>query len=90
MCPKPVELVGMMASVAVRCSSRWITVVVSSGPRRAPGLALSSDHIGVCRFSTIGVGKLWHGGSVVCGGEGKALTLRGLSGEWCINQAKLS
>ncbi|XP_037544918.1 dnaJ heat shock protein family (Hsp40) member A3a [Nematolebias whitei] len=70
----------MMASVVVRCSSRWITVVVSSGPRRAAGSFLSSGHVGVCRFSTIGVGKLWYGGSLVCGGEGKALTLRGLSG----------
>ncbi|XP_013865538.1 dnaJ heat shock protein family (Hsp40) member A3a [Austrofundulus limnaeus] len=70
----------MMAFSTARCSSRWITVVVSSGPRRAAGSVLSSDNVGVRQFSSLGVGKLWRGGSLVCGGEGKALTLRGLSG----------
>ncbi|XP_047215337.1 dnaJ homolog subfamily A member 3, mitochondrial-like isoform X1 [Girardinichthys multiradiatus] len=70
----------MMASSAARCSSRWFTVVVSSGPRRAVGLLLSSDHGGVRRFSTLGAEKLWLGGSLWCGGAEKALTLRRLSG----------
>ncbi|XP_072224157.1 dnaJ heat shock protein family (Hsp40) member A3a [Leuresthes tenuis] len=70
----------MMASSAVRCSSRWVTVVVSSGCRRAGGAVLSSDHGGVRRFSTLGVEKLRCGASLGCSGAGKALTLRGLSG----------
>ncbi|MEQ2241470.1 hypothetical protein ILYODFUR_025632 [Ilyodon furcidens] len=70
----------MMASSAARCSSRWFTVVVSSGPRRAVGLFLSSDHGGVRRFSTMGAEKLWLGGSLWSGGAEKALTLRRLSG----------
>ncbi|XP_047427163.1 dnaJ heat shock protein family (Hsp40) member A3a isoform X1 [Mugil cephalus] len=70
----------MMASSAARCSSRWITVVASSGHRWATGAAVSSGHGGVRSFSTLGKESLWRGGSLTCGGAGKALTLRGLSG----------
>ncbi|XP_054892230.1 dnaJ heat shock protein family (Hsp40) member A3a isoform X1 [Poeciliopsis prolifica] len=69
----------MMASSAVRSSSRWITVIVSSGPRRAAGFVLSSDHGSLRSFSTVGAEKLWRGSSLFCGGAGKALTLRGVS-----------
>uniref|UniRef100_A0A8C6NJ61 DnaJ homolog subfamily A member 3, mitochondrial n=1 Tax=Nothobranchius furzeri TaxID=105023 RepID=A0A8C6NJ61_NOTFU len=69
-----------MASSAAICSSRWITSVVSSGPRRAAGSLLSSDNVGFRRFSTLGEGYLCRGRGQLCGEEGKALTLRGLSG----------
>ncbi|XP_041823595.1 dnaJ heat shock protein family (Hsp40) member A3a isoform X2 [Melanotaenia boesemani] len=77
---RAVATVGMMASSVARCSSRWITVVVSSGCQRAAGSVISFDHGGVRRFSTLGGEKLWRGGSMGCNGAGKALTLRGLSG----------
>ncbi|KAM9843088.1 dnaJ heat shock protein family (Hsp40) member A3a [Aulostomus maculatus] len=70
----------MMASSAVRCSSRWITVVVSSGRRRGPVAVFSASHGGVRNLSTVGAEKLWRGGSLVGGGAGTALTLKGLSG----------
>uniref|UniRef100_A0A1A8KYZ5 DnaJ homolog subfamily A member 3, mitochondrial n=1 Tax=Nothobranchius pienaari TaxID=704102 RepID=A0A1A8KYZ5_9TELE len=69
-----------MASSAAICSSRWITSVVSSGPRKAAGSLLSSDNVGFRRFSTLGEGYLCRGRGLLCGEEGKALTLRGLSG----------
>ncbi|XP_033499681.1 dnaJ heat shock protein family (Hsp40) member A3a isoform X1 [Epinephelus lanceolatus] len=71
---------GMMASSAVRRSSRWITVIVSSGRVRAAGAAVCFGRGGVRSVSTLGAEKLWRGGSSVCVGAGKALTLRGLSG----------
>uniref|UniRef100_A0A1A7XZ31 DnaJ homolog subfamily A member 3, mitochondrial n=2 Tax=Iconisemion striatum TaxID=60296 RepID=A0A1A7XZ31_9TELE len=72
--------VRMMASSAAICSSRWITAVVSSGPRRAAGSFLSFDHVRVRWFSAMGDGKRCRGGGLLCAGEGNALTLRGLSG----------
>uniref|UniRef100_A0A7N8YHG5 DnaJ heat shock protein family (Hsp40) member A3a n=1 Tax=Mastacembelus armatus TaxID=205130 RepID=A0A7N8YHG5_9TELE len=69
-----------MASSAVRCSSRWITVIVSSGHRRAVSTVVCSGHGGVRSISTLGGDKLWRGGSLFCGESGKALTLKGLSG----------
>ncbi|XP_029913764.1 dnaJ heat shock protein family (Hsp40) member A3a isoform X2 [Myripristis murdjan] len=69
----------MMASSAVRSSTRWITVVVSSGRRRASGSFLCSSHAGLRTVSTLGAQKRWPGGSPGCGGTGHALTLRGLS-----------
>lgn len=81
---------GMMASSAARCSSRWITVVVSSGPRRAVGTVVSSGHGGARSISTLATGKIWGGGSLVCGEAWKALTLRGLSGEWCVSHIILA
>ena len=77
----PAAVQGMMASSAARCSSRWITVIVSSGHRRAAGSAARTGHGGIRGVSTLGAERLWRGGSVACGGAGKALTLRGLSGE---------
>lgn len=74
----------MMASSAARCSSRWITVIVSSGRHRAAGAVACAAHGGVRSVSTLGSEKLLRGGSLACGGAGKALTLRGLSGEWGI------
>ncbi|XP_070836896.1 dnaJ heat shock protein family (Hsp40) member A3a isoform X1 [Chaetodon trifascialis] len=71
---------GMMASSAARCSSRWITVIVSSGRRSAAGAVVCAGHGGVRSVSTLGAEKLWRGGNLMCGGAGKALTLRGLSG----------
>uniref|UniRef100_A0A3Q3GN08 DnaJ heat shock protein family (Hsp40) member A3a n=1 Tax=Labrus bergylta TaxID=56723 RepID=A0A3Q3GN08_9LABR len=68
-----------MASSAARCSSRWITVFVSSGRRRAAGAVVCAGHGGARSVSTLGGQKLWRGGNLMCGGAGKALTLRGLS-----------
>nr|XP_046271375.1 dnaJ heat shock protein family (Hsp40) member A3a isoform X1 [Scatophagus argus] len=70
----------MMASSAVRCCSRWITVIVSSGHRGAASTVVCAGHGGVRSVSTLGAEKLWRGGNLMCGGAGKALTLRGLSG----------
>uniref|UniRef100_A0A8D3B1E1 DnaJ heat shock protein family (Hsp40) member A3a n=1 Tax=Scophthalmus maximus TaxID=52904 RepID=A0A8D3B1E1_SCOMX len=69
-----------MASSAARRSSRWVTVVVSSVYRRAPGVAACTAHGGARGVSTMGAEKLWRGGGLVYGGAGKAVTLRGLSG----------
>ncbi|KAA8585108.1 hypothetical protein FQN60_003802, partial [Etheostoma spectabile] len=69
-----------MASSAARCSSRWITVIVSSGHRRAAGAVVCTGNGGVRSISTLGAERLWRGGNLMCGGAGKALTLRGLSG----------
>lgn len=76
---------GMMASSAARCSSRWITVFVSSGHRRAAGAVVCAGNGGLRSVSTLGADKLWRGGGLMCGGAEKALTLRGLSGECCIS-----
>ncbi|XP_029364472.1 dnaJ heat shock protein family (Hsp40) member A3a [Echeneis naucrates] len=70
----------MMASSAARCSSRWITVVASCGHRRAAAAAVCTGHGGVRGLSTGGAENLFRGGSRVCCGAGKALTLRRLSG----------
>lgn len=72
---------GMMATSAVRRSSRWITVLVSSGHRCAAGTVVCGDHGGIRSISTLGAEKLWHGAKLSCGEPGKALTLRGLFGE---------
>ncbi|XP_061568474.1 dnaJ heat shock protein family (Hsp40) member A3a [Cololabis saira] len=71
---------GVMASSAARCSTRWITVALSSGRRGTTGAVFSSEHGGARRFSTLGVDRVLRGGAFVCGGAGKALTLKGLSG----------
>uniref|UniRef100_A0A3P9MLK9 DnaJ homolog subfamily A member 3, mitochondrial n=1 Tax=Oryzias latipes TaxID=8090 RepID=A0A3P9MLK9_ORYLA len=73
-----VALVGMMASLTVRCSTRWITVAVSSGRQRIASAVLSPDNGEIRRFSTLGTDRLWCKGSFVCGVAGKALTLRGV------------
>uniref|UniRef100_A0A3Q1KGP7 DnaJ homolog subfamily A member 3, mitochondrial n=1 Tax=Anabas testudineus TaxID=64144 RepID=A0A3Q1KGP7_ANATE len=69
-----------MASSAARCSSRWITVIVSSGHRRAAGTIVCTGNGGVRSISTLRGGKLWRGESLVCSAAGSAVTLRGLSG----------
>ncbi|TNN68852.1 DnaJ subfamily A member 3, mitochondrial [Liparis tanakae] len=72
---------GTMASSAARCSSRWITVFVSSGQHRASAAAgVCAGHGGVRGISTLGAERLWRGGNLARGGAGKALTLKGLSG----------
>lgn len=71
----------MMASSAARCSSRWITVIVSSGHRRAAGTIVCTGNGGFRSVSTLGGGKLWQTESLVRGAAGNAVTLRGLSGE---------
>jgi len=74
---------GTMASSAARCSSRWITVFVFSGQHRASAAAgVCAGHGGVRSISTLGAERLWRGGNLARGGAGKALTLKGLSGEW--------
>ncbi|KAM6956877.1 LOW QUALITY PROTEIN: dnaJ heat shock protein family (Hsp40) member A3a [Aplochiton taeniatus] len=70
---------GMMASTAARSSTRWITVAVSSGHRRARNALPSDSYGGVRTFSSLGVQKIWPGGNAARGGLGNALTLRGLS-----------
>lgn len=74
-------LEGMMATSAVRRSSRWITVLVSSGHRCAVETVVCGGHGGIRRVSTLGVEKLWRGAKLSCAEPGKAMTLRGLSGE---------
>ncbi|XP_075998898.1 dnaJ heat shock protein family (Hsp40) member A3a isoform X1 [Genypterus blacodes] len=78
--PGAAVTVGMMASPAARCSTRWLTVVVSSGRRRTDGSVVCAVSGGVRALSTRGADALWRGGSSLCGGAGKAVTLRGLSG----------
>uniref|UniRef100_A0A3P9HLV8 DnaJ homolog subfamily A member 3, mitochondrial n=1 Tax=Oryzias latipes TaxID=8090 RepID=A0A3P9HLV8_ORYLA len=67
-----------MASLTVRCSTRWITVAVSFGRQRIASAVLSPDNGEIRRFSTLGTDRLWCKGSFVCGVAGKALTLRGV------------
>uniref|UniRef100_A0A3P9B8B7 DnaJ heat shock protein family (Hsp40) member A3a n=1 Tax=Maylandia zebra TaxID=106582 RepID=A0A3P9B8B7_9CICH len=55
-----------MASSAARFSSRWITVAVSSGQRRAVSAIVCSGHGEVRSFSTLRAEKLWRDGSLVC------------------------
>ncbi|XP_060945592.1 dnaJ heat shock protein family (Hsp40) member A3a [Limanda limanda] len=70
----------MMA--AARCSSRWISVLLSSGRRRgASGAAAGGSGPGGVRgVSTGGAGTVWRAGGVACCAAGRAVTLRGLSG----------
>ncbi|XP_024920136.1 dnaJ heat shock protein family (Hsp40) member A3a [Cynoglossus semilaevis] len=70
----------MMASSAALRVSRWITVVVSTGQHRATGAVVCVGNVGVRGISTLSAGKLWQGGNHLCGGAGKAVTLKGLSG----------
>ncbi|XP_077474157.1 dnaJ heat shock protein family (Hsp40) member A3a [Stigmatopora argus] len=74
---------GMMASSAARCSSRWLTAVVSSGHRRHAAGAVIPPARGSSRgLCTFGTRSLWTGtgGVSACGVAGKGLTLRGLPG----------
>ncbi|KAG9340454.1 hypothetical protein JZ751_021567 [Albula glossodonta] len=67
----------MMASSAARCSTRWISVAVSSVHQRACSTLVSGGTRTVSKFGT----QLFQSrGSALCGGSGNALTLRGLSG----------
>ncbi|XP_068606575.1 dnaJ heat shock protein family (Hsp40) member A3a [Brachionichthys hirsutus] len=68
----------MMASATARLSSRWIPVVVSSGPLRAAGAGVCTRHGGVRGLFTRGAETL--GGDRVRGGAGRAVTLRGFPG----------
>ncbi|XP_029015327.1 dnaJ heat shock protein family (Hsp40) member A3a isoform X4 [Betta splendens] len=70
----------MMASSAARCSSRWMTVIVSCGHRRAASTLVCTGSGAVRGASTLGGGRLWREESLVCGAAGNAVTLRGLSG----------
>ncbi|KAK6312309.1 hypothetical protein J4Q44_G00179730 [Coregonus suidteri] len=69
----------MMASSAARCSTRWITVAVFSGHRRACCALAPSSNGGARSLSTLGAQKMWPGDNAMRGGTGNALTLRGLS-----------
>ncbi|KAG7460157.1 hypothetical protein MATL_G00218420 [Megalops atlanticus] len=70
----------MMASSAARCSTRWISVAVSSGQRRACS-TLGPCRVGGARAaSKFGAQQIGHGGGGLRGGSGNVLTLRGLSG----------
>lgn len=75
----------MMASSAARCSSRWLTVVVSSGRRAAAGAAVRAGGAGVRGVCTPAAGGLWRGGGRTCGGAGRAVTLGRVSGEGCVS-----
>ncbi|XP_061830167.1 dnaJ heat shock protein family (Hsp40) member A3a isoform X1 [Nerophis lumbriciformis] len=68
----------MMASSAARCSTRWFTVILSSGHQRVAGAVVSPFHGGARGVSTFRAGTLWAGKSLVCAGKG--LTLKGLAG----------
>ncbi|XP_054615301.1 dnaJ heat shock protein family (Hsp40) member A3a isoform X1 [Dunckerocampus dactyliophorus] len=70
----------MMASSVARRSTRWFTVIVSSGHQLAAGAVVSSSHGGVRGVSTFRAGTLWPGVRLGCGGAGKGLTLKGLPG----------
>ncbi|XP_061703283.1 dnaJ heat shock protein family (Hsp40) member A3a isoform X2 [Syngnathoides biaculeatus] len=70
----------MMASAAARSSSRWLTVMVSSGYHRAACAALPVSCGSPRALCTFGAGTLWAGGSMACGRAGTGLTLRGLPG----------
>uniref|UniRef100_A0AAV2KFF0 DnaJ homolog subfamily A member 3, mitochondrial n=1 Tax=Knipowitschia caucasica TaxID=637954 RepID=A0AAV2KFF0_KNICA len=70
----------MMASSVARRSSRIVTVIVSSGHCNVAVTNVCKAAGGVRSFSTFGPEKLWRGGTTTCGGPGKGLTLRGLSG----------
>lgn len=80
-CRKRQRLLGMMASTAARCSTRWTTVVVSFGRRGAARTLLYAGHGGIRSLSTLGREKLRLGTSSAFGGAAEAVTLRGLSGE---------
>lgn len=71
----------MMATSAVCRSSRWFTVLVSSGQRCSVGTVVCGGNGGIRGVSTLGTEKLWRGAKLSCGELGKALTLRGLPGE---------
>ncbi|KAM9783844.1 dnaJ heat shock protein family (Hsp40) member A3a isoform X1 [Syngnathus typhle] len=73
----------MMASSAARCSSRWLTLIVSSEHHRhlrATGAIVTASRGSLRGVCTFGTGTLWTGGSKACGAVGKGLTLRGLPG----------
>uniref|UniRef100_A0A8C6TC26 DnaJ homolog subfamily A member 3, mitochondrial n=1 Tax=Neogobius melanostomus TaxID=47308 RepID=A0A8C6TC26_9GOBI len=70
----------MMASSVARKSTRWITVIVSSGHCNAVPPNVCKAVGAVRGVSTFGAEKLWRGGAAICAGPGKGLTLRGLSG----------
>ncbi|XP_061556459.1 dnaJ heat shock protein family (Hsp40) member A3a isoform X1 [Phycodurus eques] len=70
----------MMASAAARSSSRWLTVIVSSGQHRAACASVSVSCGWLRGVSTFGAGTLWTEGSSACGRAGRGLTLRGLPG----------
>lgn len=80
----------MMASSAALRVSRWITVVVSTGQHRATGAVVCVGNVGVRGISTLSAGKLWQGGNRLCGGAGKAVTLKGLSGESSVSHMALA
>ncbi|XP_067089796.1 dnaJ homolog subfamily A member 3, mitochondrial-like [Osmerus mordax] len=72
----------MMASSAARCSTRWMTVAVSAGHRRA-GCAFATTLDGGVRvrsLSTTGAPKIWPAGSSSRAGMGNVMTLSGLPG----------
>ncbi|XP_056144755.1 dnaJ heat shock protein family (Hsp40) member A3a isoform X1 [Lampris incognitus] len=68
----------MMASSAARSSTRWLSVAVSSGSRRARSAVICVSNGGVRGVSTLRFQKLWPGGNALCAGTRNALTLRGL------------
>ncbi|KAJ8254180.1 hypothetical protein COCON_G00207920 [Conger conger] len=70
----------MMASSAARCTARWISVAVSSGHRRACSTLVSAHTGGTRAVSKWAAQSIGPRGSVLSGGSGSALTLRGLSG----------
>lgn len=74
-----------MASSVALFPTRWITVAVSSGHRRACNALVCAFNGGVRTVSTLAAQKIWPRGNRAGTGMGNALTLRGLSGEWCIH-----
>ncbi|XP_053707939.1 dnaJ heat shock protein family (Hsp40) member A3a isoform X1 [Synchiropus splendidus] len=66
----------MMASSAARCSTRWFTVILSSGRHRVSGVIATSPSDTFRGFSTVGAGKIWRKGNLACK---QALTLRGFN-----------
>ncbi|KAM9779847.1 dnaJ heat shock protein family (Hsp40) member A3a [Neosynchiropus ocellatus] len=66
----------MMASSAARCSTRWFTVILSSGRHRVSGGIATSPSVTFRGFSSVGAGKIWRKGNLACK---EALTLRGFN-----------
>ncbi|KAJ7989311.1 hypothetical protein DPEC_G00303230 [Dallia pectoralis] len=69
-----------MAASAVRQSTRWISVVVSSGHSCASSLVTVSSYGWARSLSTLPVKRIWQRDNALYGGLGNALTLGGLSG----------
>ncbi|KAL2101711.1 hypothetical protein ACEWY4_003472 [Coilia grayii] len=70
----------MMASSAVRCSSRWLSLAVSSGHRLPVSVSSCRLNKAGRLLSNVGGRQIWTRCPFICGGSSKGLTLTGVSG----------